>query len=65
MAIDEARLLQIRGKLKAESKQRGLYTLCGFAALVAGLWIGWGIAVALVAGGGIVFATGLYGMLRT
>lgn len=55
---------QIKAQLVRESRQRGLFTLGGFGALVAGLWLGWGLAIALVIGGGLVFVAGLYGMLR-
>lgn len=51
-------------KVKAEARQRELFTLGGFVAFVAGLWLGWGLAIALVTGGGIVFAVGIYGFLR-
>lgn len=47
-----------------QQKQRELATLGGFVAMVVGLWIGWGLAVALVIGGGLWFAAGMYGIMR-
>lgn len=55
---------QVKALLRKQARQRELVTLGGFVALVAGLWLGWGLAVALVSGGGMVFAAGMYGILR-
>ena len=51
-------------KQKRDARQREVFTFVGFGALLTGLWLGWGLALALVVGGSLVFGFGMFGILR-
>lgn len=53
-----------KSKPMSPQRQRELFTLAGFAFFEAGVCGLFGPCVAMVIGGGIVFALGIYGLSR-
>lgn len=49
---------------RSQAIQRELWTLGGFVALVLGLCLQFGVGVAMITGGGLIFAAGMYGILK-